>query len=226
MAKINGRSPATRLELGAAVLAAAHALDTRPIKDRLARFERAHHTYATAYAKVETAEEQLRAAQVRVAERDVDQDKAVEAVTRALVADGRDRFNPFAVFGLPSPGAIVRLPIADEMATIGRLVSAIQQDKMASKATLQAAQAVDKAARAVEQALAPIDKPTAAVREARQMRDATTQGWEIAYAALRRDAQAATAEGAAGLYPALFGATARPAAKASKPAPVPAPVAS
>ena len=85
--------------------------------------------------------------------------------------------------------------------------------------------------RAVEQALAPLDTLTAAVRDARQMRDATTQAWEIAYEALRRDAQAATAEGAVGLYQALFpSAPARTARRKPKPSPAasptPAPAAS
>ena len=85
----------TRLQIGAGVLSAARAIDTRLVKGRLGRFERAHRAYVAAQRKVDAAESQLRSAQARLAECDAVQDEAVETLARALVADGQPRGNPF-----------------------------------------------------------------------------------------------------------------------------------
>ena len=45
----------TRLQIGAGVLSAARAIDTRPVKGRLGRFERAHRAYVAAQRKVDDA---------------------------------------------------------------------------------------------------------------------------------------------------------------------------
>jgi hypothetical protein len=52
-----------RLKIGASILAAAGAVDTRPVKRRLARFEREHHRYIEAQRKVAALEPRLRAEQ-------------------------------------------------------------------------------------------------------------------------------------------------------------------
>jgi len=71
-------SPRGRVEAGAAVLAAARTIDTRPIRARLARFERAHRAYTQAQERVDAAEAQLRSGQARLADRDVERDQAIE----------------------------------------------------------------------------------------------------------------------------------------------------
>jgi hypothetical protein len=48
--------PGMRLQLGASVLAAARALDTRLVKDGLGRFEQAHRDYVDAQRKVDAAQ--------------------------------------------------------------------------------------------------------------------------------------------------------------------------
>src|SRR2546425_5399662 len=75
----------TRLQIGAGVLSAARAIDTRLVKGRLGRFERAHRAYVAAQRKVDAADSQLRSAQARLAECDAVQDEAVETLARALV---------------------------------------------------------------------------------------------------------------------------------------------
>jgi hypothetical protein len=197
-------SPGTRLQVGASVLSAARAVDTRLVKARLGRFERVHQQYVNAQRKVDVAESQLRTVQARLAECDAVQDEAVETLARALVADGQPRGNPFDVFGAPAPGTLTRLPFAEEAQAVHQLVAVVQRSKTVSKATIQAAQAADKAARVVEQALAPVAKLQESVRDARRMRDAVGQGWESALAALRRGTRAAADEGAPELDATLF----------------------
>ena len=81
----------------------------------------------------------------------------------------------------------------------------MQRKNNASKATLQAAQALEKAAGAVEQALIPLEKFQAVVRDTRHTRDAVAQSWESTLAALKRGARAAADDGAPQLYATLFG---------------------
>src|SRR5436309_2391929 len=94
----------TRLQIGAGVLSAARAIDTRLVKGRLGRFERAHRAYVAAQRKVDAAESR-RTAQARLAECDAVQDEAVETLARALVADGQPRGNPFEAFAALKRGA-------------------------------------------------------------------------------------------------------------------------
>jgi hypothetical protein len=210
-------SPGTRLQFGASVLSAARAVDTRLVKDRLGRFERAHRSYVNAQRKVDAAESQLRAAQARLAECDAVQDEAVETLARALVADGQPRGNPFDAFGAVAPGTLTRLPFLEEAEAVHQLVAAVQRNKNVSKPTVEAAQAADKAAQVVEQALAPVAKLQDSVRDARRMRDAVGQGWESALAALRRGTRAAADEGAPELDATLFPPVARAATKSKAP---------
>ena len=214
-------SPGNRLDTGTAVLAAARAVDARLVKARLAKFERANGAYAAAQRKVEAAEAELRAAQVRLSERDVDQDEAVESLARALVTDGHPRANPFTEFGDLPPAAVMKLPFAEEVKAVRRLVAAVQRDKSVGKAALLAAQAANKAAQSVEQALAPVAKLQIAVREARRTRDAVGQTWESALAALKRGTRAAADDGAPELHATLFGRPSRVGKRESKPAPAP-----
>jgi hypothetical protein len=207
----------TRLQIGAGVLSAARAIDTRLVKGRLERFERAHRAYVAAQRKVDAAESQLRTAQTRLAECDAVQDEAVETLARALVADGQPRGNPFEAFGAPAPGTLKRLVFAEEAGTVHALVAAVQRSKGVSKATVQAAQAADKAARVVVQALAPVAKLQDTVRDTRRTRDAVAQGWESALAALKRGARAAADEGAPDLYPTLFPPVIRAVTKSKTP---------
>ena len=207
----------TRLRVGAGVLSAARAIDTRLVKARLGRFERAHRAYVAAQRKVDAAESQLRTAQAGLAECDAVQDEAVETLARALVADGQPRGNPFEAFGAPAPGTLMRLVFAEEAEAAHALVAAVQRSKGVSKATLQAAQAADEAARVVVQALVPVAKLQDTVRDARRTRDAVAQGWESALAALKRGARAAADEGAPDLYPTLFPPVIRAVTKSTTP---------
>ncbi len=216
-------SPGLRLQIGASVLSAARAVDTHLVKDRLDRFARVHRTYVNAQRKVDTNESQLRAAQAHLAECDAVQDEAVEALARALVADGQPRGNPFDTFGAPAPGTLTRLPFAEEATAVHQLVAAVQRGKAASKATIQAAQAAEKAAQVVEENLGPVATLQETVRDARRTRDAVGQGWESALAALRRGARAAADEGAPDLYPTIFPPVARAVTKSRAPEEQPAP---
>jgi len=228
-ARMKKTGPGTRLQLGASVLAAARAVDTRAVTERLRRFEQAHGSYVSAQRKVDAAESQLRAARARLAELDAVQDDAIETLARALVADGHPRGNPFADFDAPAPGTLMRLAFEEEAAAVHQLVASVLRTKGAREATTQAAQAADEAATVVEQALAPVATLQDGIRDARRTRDALGQAWESALAALRRGTRAAADEGAPDLHATLFPPVPRAskakAAEESTPIEPPAPTA-
>jgi hypothetical protein len=206
MARI--RFPATagaRLRLGSSVLTAARSVNTHPVQVRLEAFGRAQRSYAAAQERVDVAEAALRVAQAKVAQRDREQDEAVELLARALVAEGQSRAKPFAGCGGPTPAALMRLPVAEEARQIHALVTALQRNPGSSKATQQAAEVAEKMACAVEKALVPITALQAAVSQARQARDALAQTWEKALAGLKRAARAAVDDGEPYLYAMLLG---------------------
>lgn len=216
-ARVRTTSPGTRLQLGASVLSAARAIDTRLVRTRLGRFERVHRNYVNAQRKFESAESQFRAAQTQLVDCDAIQDEAVENLARALVGDGQPRGNPFEAFGAPAPGTLTRLPFAEAPQSVHQLVATVQRSKGASKGTIEAAEAADKAATVVEEAVATAAKLQDAVRHARRMRDALNQGWDSALGALRRGAQAAADEGAPDLYATLFPPMTRASTKTRTP---------
>ena len=227
-----GTSATSHLNAGASILAAARTVETRLIKARLAAFERTQRSYSAAHDKVNAAEAQLGAAQTRLGELDADQDEAVDALARALVADGQPLGNPLGAFSPLTPKKLMAQAVAEEVKAIHQLVAAIQRAKGVSKPTLQAAQAAEKAARAVEQQLAQMEKVQEAIRETRHTRAAVAQGWAKDLAALKRGARAAEDDGVTRLYAALFDRATRTSTKNGKsshtapPAePVPAPAA-
>ena len=175
------------------------------MKARLAAFEQAHRSYADAQTKVDAAETQLRAAQAKIGQCDVALTEVIETLARSLIFDGQERRNPFAAFGALPPSKVMSLQPADKAKAVRQLVAAVQRKNNVSKATLQAAQALEKAAGAVEQALLPLDKLQAVVRDTRHTRDAVSQSWESTLAALKRGARAAADDGAPQLYATLFG---------------------
>jgi hypothetical protein len=211
-----------RLQLGASVLSAASAVDTRPVRARLERFEGANRSYTAAQRKVDAVDAQLRAAKKQLAEHDAVQDDAVIALARLLIHDGQPYKNAFDAFGVPAPGTLTRLPPAEAAEAVHQLVAAIRRGKGVAAATLAAAEAADKAASIVEQALVPVAKLQENLRNARRTRDAVGRGWDTALAGLQRGAKAAVDEGAPELYATLFPAPTRSTTKTKAPAePVP-----
>lgn len=208
----------SRLQIGAAILAAAKAVDTHLVKARLAAFTSAHRSYAEAQHKVDAAEAQLHVAQAKLGECDVAQDETLETLARSLIFDGQSRTSPFAAFGALTPSKTMSLPIADKAKAVHQLVAAVQRSKGVIKTTLQATQAAEKAATALDQALVPVEKLQAVVRDTRHTRDAVAQGWESTLAALKRGARAAADDGAQQLYATLIGRTNHRNNKNGKPA--------
>jgi len=213
--------PALRLRIGASMLSAAGAVDTRPVKKRLVRFQREHRRYFAAQRKVIAIERRLRTARERLSRLDAAQDEAVETLARALVADGHRRRNPFAAFGAPSPSRVARLPFADEVDVVHRLVAAVRRGGALGERTSEAARAADDAARAVGQAVIRVNEIEAQVRAARRTRDAVGRAWHSAYAGLKRGARAAADDGAPEIHAILFPAASR--ARSKRPLGVTAP---
>ncbi len=214
--------PEGRLETGATILAAAEVVDVSLVTARLTAFASAHRAYADAQRAVETAEVQLRTGQAQLAQRDAEQDEAVEELARALVVGGQPRSNPFAAVGGAAPSAVKLMPVADEARAIHKLAAAVQADPALGKPAQRAAQLADEAAQKVEVELATVDKLQAGLRAARDARATAGTSWDAALQALKRGSRAAADDGAPGLYKALFGHT-RAKKKASAPAPAPLP---
>jgi hypothetical protein len=215
-----GDSPGKRLGSGDRLLEAAKAVDTRAVKERLGRFQRAHQAFRAEQARVEAADDRLRQQQAHVGDADAAQDEAVQTLASALAGDGLPRVNPFKPIGFQAPAVIVKLGYAEEAAVVTRLARAAEKRKGASKATVAAARAAARAAAEVQRTLKDIRPLTEARRAAIARRDASGQEWETAFAALKRGARAAVDDGATGLFAALFEQTApaRPR-KAKKAAP-------
>ena len=227
MATINiGTTATSQLNAGASILAAARTADTRLIKERIAAFERAQRAYAATQDRVNAAEARLATAQTSLGELDADQDEAVDALARALVADGQSLKNPFGAVSSFTPRQLMGQPVAEEAKAMHQLAAAVQRTKGLSKASLQAAQAADKAAGAVEQQLAQMTKLQDAIRQARHDRDAAAQTWAAQLASLKRGARAAADDGAPGLYATLFDRPARTNGNGKSPKPAPAPASS
>lgn len=142
--------------------------------------------------------------QTQLGELKADQDRAVDELARALVADGQPRSNPFGAFGPLAPGKLMEIPAPDAARAVHQLVAAVLRAKALSKPTLQAAQTAERKAAAVESALTQIEKRRDALREARHTRAAHAHTWATALAALKRGARAAADDGAPNLYATLF----------------------
>jgi hypothetical protein len=83
----------------------------------------------------------------------------VEALAKALVANGLPRGNPFKPLVFAAPSTLSRMGYAAEAREAQRLVKAVQAHKESSAQTLAAAKALLAAAQAVEKALQPMERP-------------------------------------------------------------------
>ncbi len=216
-----GRGPSNRMNVGTAILTAARGIDTAPVKARLSAFIDMHRSYAGAQGKVGTAESELRAAQAKLEQRSAEIDASVEALAVALAHEGQPRLTPFAAFGMSTPGEVRHLAAGRKAQAVHQLVAQVQHTKGMSQKTRDTAQAAEQTARSVDAACLAVGQLRATLRDRRRQRDALGSSWDTALAALRREAQSAVADGAAGLYSALFGAaTARSTRRNGKSTPV------
>lgn len=201
-----GSAPGSRVVMGNTVLDAAKAIDTSAVKARLTAFARAHREYLILEAKVRKAEEVLRAQQVKLGEADARQDEATEALAEVLIKEGMPRTNPFKPLGFPAPAVIVKMDSTEEAQVLLKLAKRAAAPRETPRVVVSAARAAARAAQSVLKAAAPLGRLTEAHRIALGHRDALAQRWEKTFAALKQDARAATEEGAAEIYDALFGA--------------------
>lgn len=199
------QSPSLRLKKGDALLAKAQVVDTKPLEARLNAFAATHRSYGEAQAKVDEVDAQLRAAVIRLAQLDADQDDAVEALALCLANEGEPRGNPFASFNAEAPGRLKALAVADEAREIHTLVAAVLRGKSLAQATRDAAQAAEQAALQVEAALPPLEALRGNLNAARQQRDAIAHSWDTDFSNLRRWTRATADIEAPGLYTKLFG---------------------
>lgn len=212
-----GKSANAQLKAGAAILAAARTTDTKPVKDRLGAFDHAQQAYADAHGKMLHAEADLAKAQAQFR---AEQKGVVDALARALVADGQSLKSPFAAFGAVTMGKLLRMAPADAAKALPELITTIRRSKALGKVTLDALPKVEKSAAGLQPALAQIEALATAVRNGRSSRHAVAQAWETALGALKRGARAAADDGAPSLYATLFD---RPRTKSKNHKPTPAP---
>lgn len=177
--------PSTRLSRGDVVLGNAQLVDTRPIKTRFADFSDIHQRYTEAQQKVADAEALENAERKHVEQLNGGQDKALAALSAALLLDGEPRRNLFGRFGPYGRGQLAALGVVDKVAAVGELVANLRRSMGLSEATLAAADQAEQAAALVKEALPAWHMRRAFVRTCRQKRDAIGSQWDIAYRALR-----------------------------------------
>lgn len=215
-------SPGGRVEAGDGILERAKNHDVKSVKARLASFEKVHAAYVKASGTAQAKLEGWRAALALVAERDVDQDDAVDGLALALANDGAPRVNPFKGLSKHGPARLKALSYDKQPDAVRALAAKVAKRKGASKATLAAAKRCVTTANAVDKALASAKAPDAAYRKALAARDALERSWSTSFAALKRLARFNDAEGTTtGLADALFTDTAaapKKRAKKAKPA--------
>lgn len=215
--KTQVQNPGARRMVGQTVLAAARVVDTKPVKARLAAFVRAHQAYVTAADKVVAAEAVRDAAHAAVAEADVTQDAAIDALVLELVGAGAPRLSPLKGLSNIAPADLKKLGTQKEAKELLRVTAAIGKRAGLSPALKRSTKAAHDAATAVLKAAVSVVPREKLYQESLAARDALSQPWETALAYLKRAVRVAEDDGATGLFSALFQRTAEAPAK-KKPA--------
>lgn len=192
----------TRLTRGNVVLANSQLVDTRPVKARFDTFTAVHQRYLEAHQKVAEAETLEDAELKRIQQLDGTHNKALAALSAALLLDGEPRRNPFGRFAPYGPGQMIALSFADKVASVQNLVATLRRSMGLSDATLAAADKTEQAAAGVEAALPGWNLRRTYTAMARQARDALALQWDTAYRALRH--MSLSVVEAPGLHAVLF----------------------
>ncbi len=197
--------PGSRVGAGDTVLERAKTVDTKPVEARLSAFRKAHAAYAKAEREVRAAEAAQFAQESKVAEADVAQDAAVDALASAMAGDGAPRVSPFKKLGkFGAPSDIKVMAYEKEATLCAALAKAALAWKPGTAKTKAAAKKLAGAAAAVKAAL----KPTHGLRKQKlaaiARRDGFGQTWSVAFEKLKNAARTAEDDGARGLFEALF----------------------
>lgn len=212
-------NPGARRDVGGKVLAAAKPVKVKSLKARLGAFTKAHLLYVKAADKVLAAEAVRDAAHAAVAEADVAQDGAVDALVHALVVAGAPRLRPFEGLSKLSPSNLKQLAAAKEAKELASLATKAATRPGATPALKKAAKAAGLAAAAVVKATKSVGPREKLYQETLATRDSLGQPWETALAYLKRAVRVAEDDGEKGLFATLFQRTAEaPKKKAAKPA--------
>jgi len=211
-----GLYPGGRLKNGAAILAAGETVDVTLVQKRLDEFTREHMAYTGAHGEVQAALTLLRERQPALEQRNRELNDLVDELAKRVALDGHTRTNPFAAYGAATPSAIMALRYGEKAQAIHQLVGMLQADPTLSAATQRTGKAAEDAARQMEAELIPVTKLQTRLRIARAARAAAGKRWDNALNALKIAARAAAADGAPGLYEALFGHLAHPKKKKAK----------
>jgi hypothetical protein len=192
----------TRLNRGNVVIANAQSVNIKPLKARFTAFVDVQKRYIEAHNTVGEAEGLERAELKRVEQLDGVLERAINALSAALLLDGEPRRNSFARFSDHGPGQICVLPFAEKVKAVHNLVANLQRSTGLSKATVGATNRAEQAALTVEEALPGWELRRTYLTVARQSRDAMEAKWDTAYTALRRLTQSVIED--ADLYATLF----------------------
>ncbi len=142
------------LVVGQLIVRALRAITSKFSKDERLRFVAVQAAFESIAERVKVAEQALREASARAALADEAQDNATRTLAEALAAEGFDRFNPFKVFGLPSPTAISRQDELGQATTLKLLAKKVLEHPDAKVRSRKAAVAAQKTADAMVEAVA------------------------------------------------------------------------
>ena len=218
-----------RVAYGSAILARFAALTVpAALKSDLAAFKAQHAAFLKASAAVDKADQAYDAASKDVARLDRVRDKTVLAIADELPGAGLGkRGSPFASYSKYAPTKLTTMPYAAQTIEMRSLLAGIARAKPPTgiKKLCETGAAQNEA---VAAALKALDVPRAALREARDVRDATIPDWDKSLEHLADGAKVAFRD-QAGRQAALFAepdaveTRLRPKKRAKPAAPVPTP---
>lgn len=204
----NAPSRSSRLHKGNVVLANAQKVNTKALKARLNAFADVHRSFLEAQTEVEVAETAERGELKRIEEIDGELEKAITALSAALLLNGEPRRNAFGRFSDYGPGQMVVLPFAEKVRAAYALAANLRRNMGSSPAIITAAEQLEKAAHAVEAALPNWELRRTYLNVAREGRDSLNVRWDTAYTALRLLTQSVVED--PNLYAVLFARPRRP----------------
>lgn len=207
------KSAGKKIETGDKVLCGVDVVDTTPIANRVAAFQKVHVQYTLANEVVRTATRAVQEERARLSGARDEMNRSLEALAIQLPTEGFDRRQPFRALGGPTVGVLQKMPHVKAAEEVIALEKAVQRHVGISAKTNHAADAAGTAARALLDRVEPLANLEKARRDAVAKRDAFAAPWEKAFSSLKLGARAAEDAGHPGMFAALFE---RPAASKKK----------
>jgi len=211
-----GRHLGARLRAGDTVLAAAKTIDTKRVAPQLRAFEAAHAELTTVQQAAEALKTRRLELPARINEAGLDQRMALDALARAMIADGADIQNPFANLDSPTLRTLLSMRPAAAAQALRGLLPQLQRVDTLSDASRAALQTLERALAAVEELRNRKDEIARAENSANQTGTAIGHRWSSTFDALKHACRLAASEGTPQLLNVLFHSAAKPTATRSR----------